>query len=136
MKYASIGRLIPAEIGDNVIVPIPLVDWGKAEFPNLRAVIISKEDGGLHKLGTHHGILSQHYTRNQFSPSGEKFMTADLPRDKEIGLCKVANAEAIGSGQGLKKCLCKGGCNNNHCKFRKNKVVCNSRCSCTNCCNK
>ena len=86
-----------------------LVDRGRAEFPNLRAVIISKEDGGLYKLGKHHGILNQHYTRNQFSPSGEQLMkTADLPRDKEVGLRKVANAEAMGSGRGFKKCLCKG----------------------------
>ena len=47
MKSALIGRLKPSEIEDNLIVPIPLVDRGRAEFPNLRAVIISKEDGGL-----------------------------------------------------------------------------------------
>ena len=92
MKSASIGRLKPAEIGDNVIVPIPLVDRGRAEFPNLKEVIISKEDGGLYKLGTHHGILNQHYPRNQFSPSGEQLMKiADVPRDKEVGLREVAN---------------------------------------------
>ena len=114
-----------------------LVDRGRAEFPNLMTVIFSKEHGGLYKLGMHHGILNQHYTPNQFSPSGEQLMNiADVPRDKEVGLREVANAEAMGSGQGFKKCLCKGGCNNNRCKCRKNNVVCNSRCSCINCCNK
>ena len=63
------------------IDPIPLVDRGRAEFPNLRAVIITKEDSGLYKLGTHYSILN---TRNIFSPSGEQLMkTADEPRDKE-----------------------------------------------------
>ena len=96
VESASIGRLKPAEVGDNVIVPIPLVDQGRAEFPNLRAVIISKEEGDLYKLGTHHGILSQHYTRNQFSPSGEQLMkTADVPRDKQVRFREVVNAEAM-----------------------------------------
>lgn len=137
MKSASVRRFKPAEVGDTVMVPIPLVDRGRAEFPNAKAVIISKVDGGLYQLGTHHGLLKQQYTRNQFSPCDEQFMKAeDVPRDKEVGLREVANAEAMGSGQGCLKCLCKGGCNGKRCKCRKNGRVCNSRCSCTNCCNK
>ena len=64
MNSASIGRFKPTEIGDNEIVPIPLVDRGRAEFPNLRTVIITKEDSGLYKLGTHYSILN---TRNIIS---------------------------------------------------------------------
>ncbi len=57
----------PAEIGDSVMVLIPMVDQGRGEFPNVEAVIIGKEDDGLYKLGTKHGLLKQLYTRNQYS---------------------------------------------------------------------
>lgn len=40
MKAASEKRFPPANIGDTVMVPIPDVDRGRAEFTNVKAVVI------------------------------------------------------------------------------------------------
>lgn len=40
MKAASAKRFPPANVGDTVMVPIPDVDRGRAEFPNVKAVVI------------------------------------------------------------------------------------------------
>ena len=39
----SINRFSPAAVGDTVMVPIPDVDRGRAEFPNVKAVVIEVE---------------------------------------------------------------------------------------------
>ena len=46
------------------MVPIPLIDRGRAEFTNLKAVVIEVEESGMYKLGLVHGILKQLYARN------------------------------------------------------------------------
>ncbi|MEN2498498.1 MAG: hypothetical protein MHMPM18_002787 [Marteilia pararefringens] len=137
MKSVSIKHFKPAKVRDIVIMPIPLVDQGSAKFPNAKAVVIPKVNRGLNQLRTHHCMLKQQYTRKQFSPCEEQSVKAEnVPRNKKVGLLKVVNAEAMGSGQGCLKCLCKGGCNNMHCRCRKNGRVYNSRCSCTKFSNK
>ena len=40
MLKNSVKRFPPAAIGDTVMVPIPDVDRGRAEFPNVKAVVI------------------------------------------------------------------------------------------------
>jgi hypothetical protein len=137
MKSISIQRYKPAEIGDSVMVNIPLVDRGRGEFPNVKAVITGKEAGGLYKLGTQHGLLKQLYTRNQFNLCEEKFLQInDVPQEQEKTLREVARAESMGSGQGYLKCVCKTSCKNKRCRCYKADRICNSRCSCFSCCNK
>ena len=40
MLKNSLKRFPPAAVGDTVMVPIPDVDRGRAEFPNVKAVVI------------------------------------------------------------------------------------------------
>ena len=55
-----------------MFVPIPDVDRGRADFRNIKAVVIEADDSCNYKLGTEHGVLSQMYVRSQFEPSVEK----------------------------------------------------------------
>ena len=137
MKSTSIQRYKPAEIGDSVVVTIPIVDRGRGEFPNVKAVVTGKEAGGLYKLGTQHGLLKQLYTRNQFNLREEKFLQInDVSQEQETTLREVARAESMDSGQGYLKCVCKTGCKNKRCRCYKADRICNSRCSYFSCCNK
>ncbi|XP_068200601.1 KRAB-A domain-containing protein 2-like [Palaemon carinicauda] len=72
MKDKSVQRFKPALAGDTVMVPIPLVDRGRAEFANTKAIITETMDGRTYKLGTKHGLLKQVYSWNQFTLCAEK----------------------------------------------------------------
>ncbi|XP_064104013.1 centriolin-like [Macrobrachium nipponense] len=94
---AVINCISCAKVGDTVMVPVPLVDRGRAEFPNVKAVVFQALDNGTYKLGTKHGLLKQVYTRNQFIPCLEKFLSLDdVVQEREISLRKVAIAESMG----------------------------------------
>ena len=47
MKSAFIWHYKYAEIGDSVMIAIPMVDQGSGEFPITKVVIIGKEDNGF-----------------------------------------------------------------------------------------
>ena len=140
-NYAK--RFPPAAIGDTVMVPIPDVDRGRAEFPNVKAVVIEvvilranknaqkclqANDNATYKLGTEHGRLKQLYTRNEFTPCIEKFLGVENVPANEISLREAATAGAMGSGQGFVKCGCTKGCQKRSCKCYKNNIKCNSKC--------
>ena len=136
MTKRSVKRFKLAHIGDTVMVPAPpLVDRGRAEMPNVKAVVVSVHGDGLYKLGTKHGLLNQLYTRNQFSPCVEQFMTiAEVIQGEDISLREVAHLDSIGTGQGFAKCSCTKTCNSGRCKCFQNAVKCNSRCRCSSKC--
>ena len=131
----SVKRFQPAKVGETVMVPVPLVDRGRAEFPNVKAVVFQALDNGTYKLGTKHGLLKQVYTRNQFTPCLEKFLSLDdVVQEREVSLREVAIAESMGQGQGFAKCSCTKSCMTRRCKCLKNSVLCNSRCKCSASC--
>ena len=138
MLERSAKRFKEAEIDDTVLVPIPDIDRGRCEYPNLKAVVLEMHSNGhLWKLGCKSGVLDQWYSRNQFQPTLEKFLTVqDVPMEKEVSLRMAARLESIGGGQGFFKCNCTGNCTTKRCKCFKASVKCNSRChnqrSCTN----
>lgn len=49
MKQASEVRFEPVEVGSTVLVPIPDVDRGKAEFRNVKAFVLEVNEG-LYKV--------------------------------------------------------------------------------------
>ena len=121
MQLVSTMRFKKAEVGDTVMVPIPLVDRGRAEFTNAKAVVLKIDESGTYKLGTRHGILKQLYTRNQFNPCEQQFLSIDdVPQEREISLREAANADSMGHGQGFIKCTCSMFCNNIRCRCYKN----------------
>lgn len=108
------------------------MDRSRAEFSNAKAVVLSVETNGTYKLGTKHGILKSHYTRNQFTVCAEEFVSIDdVSMEKDITLREVARLDSVGTGQGFFKCLCSLKCESNRCKCKKNAVKCNSRCKCS-----
>ena len=106
----SAKRFGVASVGTTVLLSIPDIDRGRCEFPHLKAIVLEVSTGGMYKLGCLTGILDSHYSRNQFSPTLEKFLTMEqVPKDKTISLRTAAREESMGSGQGF---------------FRKNVIFC------------
>ena len=138
MLERSTKRFKEAEINGTVLVPIPDVDRGRCDYPNLKAIVLEQHPNGhLWKLGCESGVLDQWYSRNQFQPTTTKFMTvSEVPLEKEISLRAAAKAESISGGQGFSRCQCTGNCKTKRCKCFKSNVKCNSKChnqrSCTN----
>lgn len=132
MLQNSQNRFCSAAVEDTVMVPIPEVDRGRAEFPNVKGIITNVAENGLYTIGTVHGVLKQLYSRNQFILCTESFMKIDeVKMNKEISLREAARLSSIGTGQGFFKCSCaskKQKCHNNVCKCRREKVSCNSKC--------
>ena len=96
MLEASRKRFGVAKVGDTVLLAIPDLDRGRCEFPNLTAIVLEVNDGGLYKLGCRSGILDSLYSRNQFSPTLESFLTlADVDMEKTLAL-RTAAGEIIG----------------------------------------
>ena len=113
MLEASRKRFGEAKVGDTVLLAIPDLDRGRCEFPNLTAIVLEVNDGGLYKLGCRSGILDSLYSRNQFSPTLESFLTLDdVNTERIIPLRTAAGEESMGGGQGFFKCSCTGKCIN------------------------
>ena len=106
MCEASVKRFKPAEIGDTVLVPVPDVDRGRGDFPNVMGIVLDAEPNGLYKVGTKSGILQQKYSRNQFQPCRQKFISTDDVPTNCISLREAARVTSNGTGQGFFKCSC------------------------------
>jgi hypothetical protein len=65
VKRSSI-ELAPGQIGDNVAIPIPLVDRGRGDPQNILPVILDRSDNNNHTLAIKHGILKVAYKRKEF----------------------------------------------------------------------
>jgi hypothetical protein len=118
-------------VGDNVTVPIPLVDRGRGDPRNIMGVIVDRDANDLYRIAVRGGLLNGKYSRNQFDLCAHKLLTEqDVSRDQEIALRTAVQAESKCGGQGFVKCNCAGSkrCQSNRCKCFKAKVKCNSRC--------
>ena len=129
MTERSASSLTEAAVGTTVMVPVPEVDRSKADFPNVKAVVVEKKDNGLYLLGTSGGLLKQQYARSEFMPCMNDFITLnEVPMGNEVSLREMARSQSMGHGQGFFKCNCKHTCLSPRCGCKRNGVKCNSKC--------
>ena len=80
-------ELQPGNIGDNVALPVPMVDRGRGDPRNILGVIIDKNENNLYTIATRHGILSNKYTRADFTLCRQQLLKdSDINRDKLVSL--------------------------------------------------
>jgi len=117
--------------GDNVAVPIPLVDRGRSDPQNILGVIVNRNlDTDQYTIAVKTGILNGGYSRNQFDLCPQKLlMFDDVDEENHVSLRTAVTAQSIAGGQGFVKCNCGGvrKCQTNRCICYKAKVKCNSR---------
>ncbi|XP_046560064.1 uncharacterized protein LOC124269094 [Haliotis rubra] len=93
--------------GDNVTIPIPLVDRGKGEPRNIMGVILDGNENDLYRVAVRSGILKERYCRSQYDLSAQNNLSmVDVQTDKEIGLRQAVQQELVCGGQGYTKCNC------------------------------
>ena len=118
--------------GDNVIIPIPLVDRGKGDPRNIMGVIVDRNQNDSYSIAVHAGLLKGRNSRNQFDVCNQQLYTlSDMCTDIEVGLRHAVKDESLGGGQGYAKCNCAISgkrCSSNRCKCYKADLKCNSRC--------
>ena len=116
--------------GDNVTVPIPLVDRGRGDPRNIMGIILDRDDNDLYRIAVRAGVLNGKYSRNQFDLCTHTLLTeADVNLDQQVPLRTAVQVESKCGGQGFVKCNCSGParCQSNRCKCYKAKVKCNNR---------
>lgn len=116
------------KVGDNVAVPIPMVDRGRGDPRNIIGVIIDRDENDLYRIAVKAGVLSTKYSRNQFDLCPQHLLNnSDVNTGCTITLRQALRSTASG-GQGFFHCDCKKECQTNRCKCFKAKKLCNSRC--------
>ena len=67
-RMAKLSRLehVAGNPGDNVIIPIPLVDCAKGDPRNIMGMIVDRNQNHLYSIAVNVGLLKGRYSRNQF----------------------------------------------------------------------
>jgi hypothetical protein len=63
------------EIGDNVSIPIPMVDRGRGDPKNILGVILDCDEQNMYTIAVKSGVIGSKYTRNQFDLRPQKLLT-------------------------------------------------------------
>ncbi|XP_064096547.1 uncharacterized protein LOC135208374 [Macrobrachium nipponense] len=126
--------------GDNVAIPIPLVDRGCGDPRNILGVIVDRDQNDMYKISVKSGMLKTRFSRNQFDLCPQKLLKeSDVNCTQEVSLRQAVAKESKSGGQDSVRCNCAGNrrCESNRCKCYKSKIKCSSRChSCLDCKNK
>ena len=119
------------EVGDNVAVPVPMVDRGRGDARNILGVILNRDiSTDIYTVAVKAGVLKGGYSRNQFALCPQRLLSmTDVNLDKHLSLRSAIIAESASGGQGFTKCNCAGGprkCQTNKCSCYKAKLKCNT----------
>ena len=114
---------VPGDPGDNVTIPIPLVDRGKGDPRNVIGVILDRNENDMYRIAVKEEILKGRYSRNQFDVCTQQlYGLSDVSLDKEIVLRQAVQQSSRFGGQDYSKCNCtisKKQCQTNRCKCYK-----------------
>ena len=61
--------------GDNVAVPVPMVDRGRGDPRNILGVIINRDENDLFTIAVKQGLLKNKFTRNEFTICQQRLQT-------------------------------------------------------------
>jgi len=123
------------------ITAIPItVQPSEGDPRNILGVITHNNEYDLYTIATRHGILSNKYTRADFTLCRQQLLKdTDINRDKHVLLREALKSCTASGGQGFVKCNCAAlqkKCGNLICECFKAQLKCNSRChnslSCSN----
>ena len=120
-----------AKPGENVAVPIPLVDRGRGDPRNILGKILNHDENDLYTICVKSGILKGTFARNQFDVCPKALLQeSDVNQTRTITLRAAVSEESASGGQGYIKCNCAGitKCQSNRCKCFKSKMKCSNRC--------
>ena len=86
---------VPGNIGDNVTVPIPLVDRGRGDPRNIISVIVDRDMNDMYRIAVRASVLKGKYSRNQFDLSAHKLLTdRNVSQNEEVALRTAVQMES------------------------------------------
>ena len=93
--------------GDNVAVPIPLVDRGRGDPRNILGVIVNRNlDTDQYTIAVKAGILNGGYSRNQFDLCPQKLlMFDDVDQENHVSLRTAVTAQSMQAVRGLSNAI-------------------------------
>jgi hypothetical protein len=142
MAGQHIHKLGEAKVGDTVQVPVPDVDRGPGDLPQILALIIKiNNQNSTYKLATVHGLLKGWVARNQFFICKQRILSVQQVNvEVEMTLRELNGLHSMSGKQGFSRCLCGGKCDDRRCSCKAAGVYCNSKChksnihtKCANC---
>jgi len=105
MVKRSRVEMVAGKVGDNVAVPIPLVDWGRGDLRNILGIVLDRNENDLYTICIKGGILKGKYSRNQFDVCPQTLLTEqDVDQTKTISLRQAVNVKSSSGGQGFVRC--------------------------------
>ncbi len=114
-------------VGDFVILPVPDVDRGPSDPPNLVCRVVDiNYSTMMHELACQAGVLSNLFARNAFDKLDGS--VDGIRTDVGTTVREAVTLLSVGGGQGMLKCNCTAACANNRCSCKKSNLLCNSRC--------
>ena len=123
----SVKKQPNVSVGDNVRVPIPIVDREPLGPSHIIGLVQGVNEHGQFTIGTHDGVLQGSFCRSQFEKLQHRHFVSNEDIPDRILTVRAAN--------GGKYCYCNGGCKDNRCRCRKANILCSSRCHHSNSCN-
>ena len=76
--------------GDNVAIPVPMVDRGRGDPHNISGVIINHNDNDLYTIAVTQGLLKNKFTRNEFKICQQRLLAnSDVNTDDRISVCEA-----------------------------------------------
>ena len=77
------------DIGDNVAVPVPMVDRGRGDPRNILGVIIDRNENDLYTIGVKAGVLKTKYTRIDFNLCPQRLIGIDdINQDERVSFVR------------------------------------------------
>jgi len=121
--------LPPIQVRDNVLLDIPVFDWGHGDdSAHFIAVVVEEKEGKL-RLATKYGFLDRWLERNSVHATAHKSVTVgNVLEEKEYSLRELVRHDSVGMSRGYRKCCCRGNCMSKKCLCLKNGLGCNSGC--------
>lgn len=99
MKTRSKRYIPEVSIGDYVALPIPDVDKGLSEAPNLICRIVDIDySKSLYELACEAGVLNVLFARNGFDLVKECSVELDIKLDKQLSVREAVKELSIGGG--------------------------------------
>jgi hypothetical protein len=97
------------EIGDNVTIPIPMIDRGRGDPRNILGAILDCDEQNMYTIADKSGVIGSRYSRNQFDLCRQKLLTCkDVNTKCTLTLRQTMEASTSG-GQGFFRCDCGNG---------------------------
>jgi len=86
-----------SRVGDNVSIPIPMVDRGRGDPRNILGVILDCDEHNMYTIAVKSGIISSKYARKQFDLCPQNNVKPTNANALRLVKCVTSDATTVSS---------------------------------------